>query len=116
MGIDVGAIEVLVIAKPLVNRQYIFGAQGKMTLEKVWSEITFYYPLQTIVEDITIHNPAFVQYKQVEDIFVKDSIVFMVSTIYYGSKGYVVDPKPVKTCGRIKGTIFIFYNFLHLIF
>lgn len=105
MGIDVGDVHVLVCVEPLVNRQYIFGHQGKMTLDKVWSNIRVYYPLQTIVRELNVHNPDFVQYTHVEDVFAPNSTVFMVSTMYYGSKGLVVDPSPVKTCGRIKSNI-----------
>ena len=108
MGIDVNTINVLVIAQPLLSRQYVYGSHGKMTLEKVWSDHYTYYALQTIVTDINVHNPSFVQYQRVEDVFVKDAVVFMVSTMYYGSEGVVVDPTPVKTCGRIK-SLYIFF-------
>lgn len=102
MGIEVGETQVLVCVLPLLNRQYTYGSQGKMTLEKVWSDIRVYYPLQTIVRDLKLYNSDFTQFTNVEDVFKVDSPVFMISTIYYGSLGTVVDPTTVKQCGRIK--------------
>lgn len=102
MGIDVGETQVLVCVLPLLNRSYTFGNQGKMTLQKVWSDNRVYYPLQTIVRDLKVHNSDFTQFTNVEDVFKIDSPVFMISTVYYGSLGMVVDPTSVKQCGRIR--------------
>lgn len=102
LGIDVGHITVLVHALPLVGREYILGSEGRMTLKKVWSNIEIAYPLQAIVKDISVHNPDFVQYKQVEEVFQVGSDVFMLSNPFYGSKGEVVDPAIALHCGRIK--------------
>lgn len=102
MGIEVGDTKVLVCVLPLLNRRYTFGNFGKMTLEKSWSDIRVFYPLQTIVRDLKLHNSEFTQFTHVEEVFKVDTPVFMISTIYYGSLGLVVDPSPVKVCGRIK--------------
>lgn len=101
MGINVGDVDVLVRVRPLTERRYVFGDKGKMTLEKIWSSIDAYYPLQTIIREIKMHSAEIAEQTHVRDVFHKNARVFMVSTIYYGSSGIVVDPSLVETCGRI---------------
>lgn len=101
MGIDVGDVDTLVCARPLVERKYVFGEKGKMTLEKIWSSVDAFYPIQTIVRDIKVHSAELAEQTHVCDVFHKNARVFMVSTMYYGSSGIVVDPSLVETCGRI---------------
>lgn len=101
MGIDVGDVEYLVCVQPLVERKYVFGEQGKMTLQKVWSDVRVFYPLQTIVRDIKMHTAEMAEQTHVRDVFRKNTRVFMISTLYYGSSGIVVDPSLVETSGRI---------------
>lgn len=103
MGIDFGNITYLLHVCPVVNREYVFGAQGKMTLTKAYDTLSVPYPIQGAVKGIVVHQGNCVQYKNVEDIFVENSIVFMISTVYYGCQGTVIDPSLVKSCGRIKG-------------
>lgn len=103
LGIDVGNITTIVSVYPITGREYIYGKEGKMTLSKTWGNIEVVYPLQAVVKDITIHNPKFVLFKQVEDIFCVGATIFMLRNPFYGSKGHVVDPSIVKKCGRIKG-------------
>lgn len=101
MGIDVGDVDTLVCVRPLTERRYVFGEKGKMTLEKIWSNVDAYYPIQTIIRDVKMHSAEIAEKTHVCDVFHKNARVFMVSTIYYGSSGIVVDPSLVETCGRI---------------
>lgn len=103
MGIDFGSITFLLHVRPVINREYIFSTQGKMTLTKVYDTLAVPYPIQGAVKGLTVHEENCVQYKNVEDIFTENSIVFMISTVYYGCQGIVIDPSLVKSCGRIKG-------------
>lgn len=102
MGIDLGEITILVCVAPLRNREYTYGPHGKMVLNKMWGEPPVFYPIQSIVQDIAVHDPHYVKHKNVVDIFTVGSKVFMADTIYVGSMGVVTDPMPVKECGRIK--------------
>lgn len=108
VGIDVGAVTSLVHVFPIIGREYIFGSEGRMTLTKSWGNIEAVYPLQMIVKDIAMHESKFVRYKQVEEVFTSGSQIFMLTTPYYGSKGSVVDPMLVKTCGRIKVNLMVY--------
>lgn len=101
MGIDVGDVETLVCARPLAERKYVFGEKGRMTLEKVWSSVDVYHPIQTVIRDIKMHTAEVAEQTHVCEVFQKNARVFMVSTIYYGSSGIVVDPSMVESCGRI---------------
>lgn len=101
MGIDIGEVDTLVCARPLSEQKYVFGEKGKMTLQKIWSNVDAYYPLQTIIRDIQMHTSEIAEQTHVCEVFHKNARVFMVSTMYYGSSGIVVDPSLVETCGRI---------------
>lgn len=105
MGIDFGDITFLLHVQPVINRVYLFGSQGKMTLTKVYDDIAVPYPVQGAVRGIVVHQGNCAQYKNVEDIFTANSTVFMIDTVYYGCRGTVIDPSLVMSCGRIKGNL-----------
>lgn len=103
MGIEVGETKILVCVVPLLHRRYVYGHPNRMTLEKVWSNNIFApYPLQTIVRDLRVNAPNFHEFTTVEEIFKPKKAVFMISTIYYGSMGEVIDASKIKDCGRIQ--------------
>lgn len=102
LGISFGDINQLVHVKPITGREYVFGAEGRMTLTKTWGTFEIAYPVHGCVKDIKVHAPKFIQYTSVEDVFPVNTVVFMLSTPYYGSQGEVIDPSLVKKCGRIK--------------
>lgn len=103
MGIDFENITYILHVCPVVNREYVFSAQGKMTLEKKYDTMEIPYPIQAAVKGIVVQQGNCAQFKNVEDVFVKNSTVFMISTVYYGCQGIVLDPSLVHSCGRIKG-------------
>lgn len=90
LGIDIGDTEILVFACPIIGRQYVYGAQGRMTLEKQWSQVVQAYSYQVTLHDITVHNPTFIQFSSIEDVFTPKSICFMLGYPHYGSKGEVL--------------------------
>lgn len=102
LGISFGDINQLVHVRPITGREYVFGAEGRMTLTKTWGAFEIAYPAHGVVKDIKVHAPKFIQYTSVEDVFPVNTVVFMLSTPYYGSQGEVIDPSLVKKCGRIK--------------
>lgn len=118
MGIDFGDITFLLHVQPVINREYLYGAQGKMTLSKIYDNIAVPYPVQGVVRGIVVHQGECVQYKNVEDIFSVNSTVFMISTVYYGCRGTVIDPSLVKSCGRIKGNVYelVVVSFQYIIY
>lgn len=88
-GVNVGDIDTIVYARPIVGRHYAFGSKGKMTLEKQWNESIHSYAHQMIVHDIPVFNQNSVQFTSISDIFLPDSVVFMLGHPHYGSMGNV---------------------------
>lgn len=101
MGIDIGEVDMLVCVNLLEERKYKFSEQGKMTLEKVWNPIPVNYALRTVLRDVKMHTAEMADQKHVRDVFAQNTQVFMISTMYYGSCGVVVDPSLIEQCGRI---------------
>lgn len=89
MGVDIGQTELIVYVRPVAGRKYVFGQAGKITLEKIYSEIQTPYAIQTIVDDITVHDPSFVQFKTLEQVFPPGSKCFLLASPIYGGMGEV---------------------------
>ncbi|MCL4120730.1 UNVERIFIED_CONTAM: hypothetical protein GTU68_021680, partial [Idotea baltica] len=83
------------------GRTYVAGHDGKITLEKQWSEIDQPFPLETLVRDITVHDPGYKQYKTVQEFFETGSKVFMLGNFLYGTMGEVIEVNPEHK-GRIR--------------
>lgn len=88
-GIDVGKIDIVVHACPMIGRQYVYSAQGKMTLEKQWNDNPIAFAYQVVLRDITVHNPDFIQFTSITEVFIPKSICFMLGHPYYGARGEV---------------------------
>ncbi|XP_072396590.1 5'-3' exoribonuclease 1 isoform X2 [Diabrotica undecimpunctata] len=101
MGIAIGDSKVLVYVKQLVGRKYSF-SNGKFKLEKQFSDNISCYPLQTVVFNINAYDPLYHLEKEVETIYPKDSVCFVLGNPYYGSQGVVLDASAVTKTGRIK--------------
>lgn len=89
LGVDVGETEILVHACLMTGRRYIFASQGKLSLEKQWSDVPSTFVLQATVRDITVHDSSFVQYKDISQVFTPKSICFMLGHPHYGATGEV---------------------------
>lgn len=88
-GIDIGDTNLIVYARHVAGRKYVFGTSGKITLEKIYSEIQDPYAIQTIVDDIAVHDSTFVQFKTLEEVFPPGSNCFLLASPVYGSMGEV---------------------------
>jgi len=102
MGIELGEITQLVHVNLIAGREYVHTANGKMTLQKIWDNVVVAYPAQTIVKDIAVHSPDFVQFTTFEKIYAPGSVIFMLCDPYYGCQGEVIDPELIHKFGRIK--------------
>lgn len=89
LGVDIGETNLIVYVNHVSGRKYVFGQEGKITLEKQYSEIQDPYALQAIVEDIAVHDSSFVQYKTLEQVFPPGSKCFLLAPPVYGSVGEV---------------------------
>ncbi|XP_014469638.1 PREDICTED: 5'-3' exoribonuclease 1 isoform X2 [Dinoponera quadriceps] len=93
LGISIGHTDVLIYARPFLGNKYIFGAQGKLTLEKQWAKSPVPYVYQTVVMDIPIYYKSPPVYKSMHEIFVPGNICFMLGYPYYGAMGQVLPNK-----------------------
>lgn len=94
LGIEIGDTEILVHARLMTGRRYIFGNHGKLSLEKQWSDIPSTFALQASVIDLAVHDPTFVQYKNIDQVFTPKSICFMLGHPHYGAMGEVIFQRP----------------------
>ncbi|XP_055678053.1 5'-3' exoribonuclease 1 isoform X2 [Lutzomyia longipalpis] len=108
LGINIGETTKLVHVQTIESREYIFGNKGVMTLSKNWTKIEQAYPLQTIVKDLTVHNPDFMQFKTVEEVFPIGSTIFLLSTPQYGCRGEVIDTSTVARNERIRVSLNVY--------
>lgn len=92
MGIDLGEITQLFHVYPLLNREYVHTTEGTFTLAKNWSKISLAVAPKTIVENIRVHRRALAEQRSIETVFTRNSTVFMMNNVYYGSQGTVIDP------------------------
>ncbi|XP_057669654.1 5'-3' exoribonuclease 1 [Diorhabda carinulata] len=102
MGINLGDTKVLVYVKQLIGRKFTVKSNGKLYLEKQFASNISAHPLQTIVYNISFHDPLNNVTKDVENIFPKNSICFTLTNPYYGSQGEIIDSSQVATTARIK--------------
>lgn len=100
MGIDLGEITKLFHVYPLLSREYAHTTDGKFTLAKNWSKISLAVAPITVIENITVHKRALTEHRTFESVFTRNSIVFMMNNVYYGSQGTVIDP--TVRSGRLK--------------
>lgn len=95
-----GEIDQLLHVYPLVNREYMNTNDGKLTLSKNWSKIALAVAPISVVRNIKIYEKELQRFKKIEDVFIKDSIVFLMTKDYYGCEATITDS--VIRNGRIK--------------
>lgn len=95
-----GDISQLLHVYPLVNREYLNTNDGKLTLTKNWSKSPLAVAPISIVRNIKIYERDVQQYKPIEEVFTKDSVVFLMTKDYYGCKATISDSN-IRN-GRIK--------------
>ncbi|KAK3912768.1 5'-3' exoribonuclease 1 [Frankliniella fusca] len=92
-GVDIGCTKFIVYVNHVVGRKYVFGQTGKITMEKQYSEIQDPYAIQAVVEDIAVHDPSFVQFRTLEEVFPVGSYCFLLASPVYGSMAEVTEVK-----------------------
>ncbi|CAG9814067.1 unnamed protein product [Phaedon cochleariae] len=105
MGIEFGETKVLVHVQVMIGRKYLFSPNGRLTLEKQFTQNTSNYPLQTIVFNIAAYDSHTSVFRDIEQVFPKNSVCFTLSNLHYGSQGVVLDSSEVKKTGRMKISI-----------
>lgn len=89
MGIEVGDVQILCYVQVMIGRKYVFSPNGRLTLEKQFSDMTAKYPLQTVVTNIAVHDSHHTLFRSVQDVFAEGVICFTLSNPYYGAQGIV---------------------------
>lgn len=85
----IGETKILVYGKPIAGRQYIFGAHGKMCLEKQWAGVPLPFAYQVILQDIEVQESSLPLYKSINEVFPVKSTIFMLGHPHYGAQGEV---------------------------
>ncbi|XP_060517739.1 5'-3' exoribonuclease 1 [Cylas formicarius] len=102
LGITFGEVKVLVQVQVMTGRKYVFSHNGRVTLEKQFSENTANYPLQTVVSNITAYDSHPSAFRDIFDVFPEGCSCFTLSNPYYGSQGVVLNSKETIKSGRLK--------------
>ncbi|XP_070510791.1 5'-3' exoribonuclease 1 isoform X2 [Cardiocondyla obscurior] len=101
-GINIGDTNVLLYTRLYLGHNYIFGSQGKVTVEKQWNESSTVYAYQTVVKDISVYSKTLPVYETMHDIFIPGTFCFMLGHPYYGAMGEVMQNKDISKSRRIK--------------
>lgn len=70
--------------------QYVCAKEGKITLEKQWSNIPQAFALQTTRKDILVHDPSFTQFRTLPELFPLNSLCFVIGHPHYGCEASVL--------------------------
>lgn len=101
-GIEIGDTDMLIHARPINGRRYILTSQGRLSLEKEWSDYPAIYAYQAIVHNIDVELGGFVAHKNINDIYTPKSVCFMLGHPHYGAMGEVTDTGINAKTGRVK--------------
>lgn len=107
MGINLEEVPQLIHAVTLINREYLTTNDGKLTLTKNWSQFPITCPVKAVIRDISVRVPYLEEFKNIEEVFTQDSVIFILNKMYYGSQGIVTDP--VLREGRLKGELALLF-------
>ncbi|XP_047138728.1 5'-3' exoribonuclease 1 isoform X1 [Hydra vulgaris] len=88
-GINLGDVTTIVAAKLLLGEKYKFDG-GKASLVKEWSQTPTFYPLQTIVQDVSVCKREKNVIKSTSDLFPVHSPCVILSQPHYGFTGKVL--------------------------
>ncbi|KAK3800409.1 hypothetical protein RRG08_052792 [Elysia crispata] len=99
-AIDVGKTEVVVYASALTGRSYTFGLHGAIALSKQFASKESPYLYQMTVKDVEVEESAVTVLKTLDEVFPKDSPVFMVGNPHYSAQGTVLEVLP--DMGRVR--------------
>ncbi|XP_071451218.1 5'-3' exoribonuclease 1 [Hetaerina americana] len=99
-GIKLGPVNVVVRALPMSGRKYAFKPKGTVNLEKQWSNVPMSFALQTVVKDIKVREPEYLNCTTIHEMFPPKTVVFLLGNPHYGSMSKVVDIVP-STAGKV---------------
>ncbi|XP_031621171.1 5'-3' exoribonuclease 1 [Contarinia nasturtii] len=102
LGVDLGETDQLLHVYPLLNREYLNTGDGKLTLSKNWSKIPLAIAPISVVQNVVVFAKDLENFKRVEDVFTKNSTVFLMNKGYYGCQSTILDEHFYN--GRIKLT------------
>ncbi|XP_011501827.1 PREDICTED: 5'-3' exoribonuclease 1 [Ceratosolen solmsi marchali] len=102
MGIEIGDIEIIVWALPILGKRYVYDGKGEMILEKQWSDKPLAFAYQLTLFDLKVHEQYENPVKPITDIFTPKSVCFMLGHPHYGSMGEVTDAEVDLKSNRIK--------------
>lgn len=100
LGINLGEISQLLHVYPLLNREYVVSNDTKFTLKKNWSKIPLAVAPISTIQRLKVFEKNEQEFKRIEEIFTKNSTVFMLNKGYYGCQATVSDS--MTRNGRIK--------------
>lgn len=102
MGIQLGPLNILIHVNLVKSREYALSNDGKLALKTEWDNVKFVYPHQTIVPNVNVYGQDATMYKSVDDVYKRDTKVFLLSTKYYGCVGKVLDTSMLAKTKRIQ--------------
>lgn len=114
LGVDLGEIDQLIHVYPLLNREYLNTGDGKLTLSKNWSKVSFSVAPITVVQNLVVFAKDLENYKCVEDVLTKDSTVFLMNKGYYGCEATITDSKFHN--GRVKCMFYSIFQKTELLY
>ncbi|XP_015922998.1 5'-3' exoribonuclease 1 [Parasteatoda tepidariorum] len=100
-GIFTQKINVLVFVKKFSGVKYIVKNDGRIAEDKQFEGSLIYCAAQTVVSDIIPFNPDSKTEKSIVDIFPINSVVFLLTSQYYGSAGKINDNDVIKNKGCV---------------
>lgn len=107
-GVDIGKTHILVYATPITGRKYVYTQNGRVTLEKQWSPTPVPFALQATVKELLVKETFSHQYSTLSEVFLTNSVCFMLGHPGYGLKGRVLSADR-----NLKGKIRIEFENIH---
>ena len=89
-GVVIGNTSIVLNACEMSGRKYVFGQEGRITLEKMWSKVSKAYALQATRRDILVHDPSFTQFRTLHELFPDGSTCFSLAHSHYGCEATVL--------------------------
>lgn len=105
LGLDLGEITQLLHVYTMKNREYVFTNDGRMTANKNWSKDPLAIAPITAVQNLKVFERDLERFKEVQDVYSKDSTIFMMNKGYYGCQATVTS-QTIQN-GRVKLTALV---------
>ncbi|RWS07877.1 exoribonuclease 1-like protein [Dinothrombium tinctorium] len=103
-GIIIGETKILLFVLPFAGYRYDTSPNGKLIIEKQWSNIEFAAPLQTVVKDIDVLDSFSEEFRHINDLFPIGQKCFVLKAPFYGEMAEVLAIDEIT--GKVKVRIF----------